>query len=497
VRGSELDSIWWRIAAAWILIVAVLLRFYALEMKPLHHDEGVNGFFLLNLIRSSADYRYDPANYHGPSLYYFARASVAVFGLTTFAIRFVPALFGSLTVALVLCWRTQLGAIGSLIAAGLIALSPGAIYVSRYFIHEALLVCFTVGFLVAAIRYVDRGQTRDLLLAAASAALMFATKETALITAAVIATACAAAWLQLHRSRRQQVVREIVSLASRRSTLVAVCGAIGLFLVINVLLFTSFLHHPEGMMDALRSFALWARTGTAAHVHPWFSYLSWLLQEEASVLALGAIGASLALFQRRDAFGVFAAIWALGMVTAYSFIPYKTPWLTLNLLVPLAIVGGYGVDRLYVESRGAPRRAMFAVAVIVVAVMSVQAVKLNFVHYDDPRYPYVYVATKRDLLRLVRQVDEVAADQVRATGRRLHITVMSPQQFPLSWYLRFYDVAYYKQTVYSTDRLLIGSELQESDLDAIYGHTYRRIDHYDLRPGVRLVLYERIEGAAR
>jgi len=38
---------------------------------PLHHDEGVNGNFLVRLVREGA-YNYDPANYHGPTLYYFA-----------------------------------------------------------------------------------------------------------------------------------------------------------------------------------------------------------------------------------------------------------------------------------------------------------------------------------------------------------------------------------------------------------------------------------------
>src|SRR4029079_524520 len=135
---THLERAWWRIAAVWILIVSALARFYALDLKPLHHDEGVNGFFLTNLIKSSVGYRYDPANYHGPTLYYLARVSTAVFGLSTFAVRFVPALCGLLTVVLLLSLRKRIGAIGSLVAASFVAVSPGAVYMSRYFIHEAL-----------------------------------------------------------------------------------------------------------------------------------------------------------------------------------------------------------------------------------------------------------------------------------------------------------------------------------------------------------------------
>ncbi len=55
----------WRLLAVVILLVGSLLRLYALELKPLHHDEGVNGFFLRRLANEKI-YHYDPANYHAP-----------------------------------------------------------------------------------------------------------------------------------------------------------------------------------------------------------------------------------------------------------------------------------------------------------------------------------------------------------------------------------------------------------------------------------------------
>jgi predicted membrane-bound mannosyltransferase len=42
-------------------------------------------------------------------------------------------------------------------------------------------------------------------------------------------------------------------------------------------------------------------------------------------------------------FCLFVGLWGLSLITAYSFIRYKTPWLTLNFLVPLASVCGYAV----------------------------------------------------------------------------------------------------------------------------------------------------------
>src|SRR3982750_2217370 len=80
-----------------VTAVAAFLRFYELGLKPLHHDEGVNGFFLTNLFRDGV-YKYDPANYHGPTLYYISLAFAKIFGLETIPVRSSVAIFGVLTV---------------------------------------------------------------------------------------------------------------------------------------------------------------------------------------------------------------------------------------------------------------------------------------------------------------------------------------------------------------------------------------------------------------
>src|SRR6266568_328338 len=55
----------WLIASITILIVGAILRLYNLALVPLHHDEGVNGNFLIPLVRNGT-YQYNPENYHDP-----------------------------------------------------------------------------------------------------------------------------------------------------------------------------------------------------------------------------------------------------------------------------------------------------------------------------------------------------------------------------------------------------------------------------------------------
>src|SRR5438094_2056751 len=94
-RGEKPDYVWLG-CAAFVTAVAAFLRFFLLDLKPLHHDEGVNGYFLTNLVHDGV-YKYDPANYHGPTLYYIAFPFVKLFGLETISIRVRVGIYGVLT----------------------------------------------------------------------------------------------------------------------------------------------------------------------------------------------------------------------------------------------------------------------------------------------------------------------------------------------------------------------------------------------------------------
>jgi uncharacterized protein (TIGR03663 family) len=482
LRRFEVDRWTWKIVATWIVLAATLLRLYDLDLKPLHHDEGVNGLFLTNLVSISGTYRYDPANYHGPTLYYFALASVKAFGLTTFAIRFVPALLGILTVLLVLAFRKGIGPVGTLSAAALVGFSPGAVYFSRYFIHETLLVFFTLTTVAMFARYVEKRERWTLVLASASVGFMFATKETAIITASVLTVAGIATRMCFGLDRGWRVP---IVLGTRGHLLLAAIVALP-FLIVIVLFYSSFLTNSQGVADAFRSFAVWSRTGARAHVHPWATYLNWLWVEEAPILITAGVGMAVALWRHDNAFAVFVTIWAFVVLAVYSLIPYKTPWLTLNLIVPFALVAGYGLDMVWTRGHG---RLAAVVVILLLTVALYQAISVAFVHYDDEAYPYVYVHTKRDVIELVKQIDRIS--NLSHGHSPVSIAVTSPEHFPLSWYLRYYRTGFYGHIVQVQDPVVIGSEYQVQALQSVLGDEYQRTGTYLLRPGVRLVLYIR------
>jgi uncharacterized protein (TIGR03663 family) len=488
---------WWWIGVASVAIaVGTLLRLYQLNLKPLHHDEGVNGFFLLGLFREGV-YRYNAANYHGPTLYYFALITCSVNNLltgaegpSTIVIRVVPVLFGIGVLVLLLNLRHRLGDAGTLTAIVLAALSPGMVYISRDFIHEMLLVFFTLWLVVCGLQFWDTNRPRHLMLAAIAAALMFCTKETALIS--IVALGLSAGftliWIPGHKK-----LNSTEWAGWRRITLLAVASG-ALFLTSAFLFFSSFLgNYPQGIHDAVTSYSYWARTGMIEHTAPWYTYTLWLIREEGPILILGMTGTALALFQRRNRFAVFAGTWAVGLLVAYSILPYKTPWILPNMVLPMSLAAGYAAQEFW-DIRTALARSTVArlgpgvLLFFAFAVCFYQSVQLNFFHYDDDRYAYSYAQTRRAFLDLVDQVNGIAGD----ADRRLEtsIAVVSPDYWPLPWYLRDYkNVGYYGQVVPTSSTIVIGSKKQVVELALSLAGRYRFVGSYALRPGVDLVLF--------
>src|ERR1039457_5383923 len=73
-----------------------ILRWPDLSVRPRHNDEAVNAIKFRELMEQG-NYRYDPNEYHGPTLYYFTLAWTKITGATDFA-KLSEARFRGLTV---------------------------------------------------------------------------------------------------------------------------------------------------------------------------------------------------------------------------------------------------------------------------------------------------------------------------------------------------------------------------------------------------------------
>ncbi|MFN0109550.1 MAG: flippase activity-associated protein Agl23 [Blastocatellia bacterium] len=509
------------------MFVAGWFRFSQIETRPFHHDEGVNSYFLLNLAHSG-EYKYDPMNYHGPSLYYFALVALRIFGETDLALRLSPILFGLLTVAMLWLLRRQLGTVGTPVAAFCMALSPCLVFYSRYFIHEMSFGCFSLGIVAGLWRYAEDHEFRWLALAAVSLGGLLTTKETSIITLAVflVAIACAAIWdavrslIQQKRFTPAALVKELKNdTAAALPTLDHALAATIIAVFIFILFYSSLFKHWPGTTDFFRSIAHWTKERSSNdHVKTFWYYFGILFKVELPLL-LGSMLAGALILWRGNRFWLFTGAWTFGTTLAYSKIPYKTPWLMLSFVVPMALVCGYAADQLF---RLLPVRILkFAWLAVVSAVLVASgwmAWKVNFVKYDDNsnesgyfmgfgkkyelkpyvdgQYGYVYAHSDRELLALVDRIklEANAFPEKEKTG----VYIASPDYWPMPWYMRNHSGTEFSghwpgtagEAPTISHKIIVANADQQSNLDGIPG--WRAIPQkFKLRPGVELMLFVR------
>src|SRR3954447_8410989 len=174
-RSREID---W---TPWVIVgLGAFLRFFLLGIKPPHFDEGINGWFVDQMVKSGF-YRYDPTNYHGPLHFYILLACQTLLGQNVWAIRLPVVLASIFSIHLTMKFEPFVGRNVSRIAALAMAVSPGFVFYGRYSIHEVWLLVFSMMFILGLLGLWQRGTVDYLWCAGMGLAGMILTKETYII----------------------------------------------------------------------------------------------------------------------------------------------------------------------------------------------------------------------------------------------------------------------------------------------------------------------------
>src|SRR5688572_13573802 len=444
----------WSAPALLLIIgVAIALRIPQLDTRPLHNDEAVNAVKVAELWQHGR-YRYDPDEYHGPALHYATVPFIAASGagnpdeLGNATLRIAPVVFGIGLILLLLLFADGLGIHAIAWAAIFTAVSPAMVFYSRYFIHEMLLVFFTALTLGAGWRYVQtrwaarhgraalssaRGEPSTSLAASRRAedslalpaagwavlvgvglGLMFATKETFVLTLAAMGLAGVAtiSWAMPKGSR----VQGLIALWNWKHAALA----LGTAFIVWLLFFSSFFTNFAGLLDSVRTYLPWLKRagGHSPHIHPWSFYLqrlAWFhpvagpVWSEGLILFLAAVGAVVSLAGKKSALLRFLALYTMVLTAIYSAISYKTPWCLLNFYLGMILLAGVGAAALVEFFRALSLKVVItAIILVFTAQLAGQARRANFDYAADRRNPYVYAQTVPDLLNLVQRSEALA-----------------------------------------------------------------------------------------
>ena len=530
------------VAFALALAAGIALRAARLDVRPMHHDEA-NQAVKFGALLERGEYRYDPTDHHGPTLYYLTLPSAWLRGQHTLAsldertLRAVPVCFGAATILLVALLSGAVGRTAAAAAAALMALSPAMVFYSRMFIQESLFACFTLAFVIAVGHAVTRGRLVWSACAGVAAGLALATKETAAIVLPATLVACAIAWWSLAPTPLRP------PLTSRGRWPLGIIG-IAAAAIVAALFYSSFFAAPGAILGPFRGAGGYVERGLdpAAHAHPWSYYLRLLAYtsgggvrwSEGLVLLLAATGALLGWPRKNtdgppqtnpeggpqkntDKHKTFSALLcssvafpcssvALGtfwvryltlyvLITAaiFSAIRYKTPWNLLPFYVVAFVLAGIGLSALLRSTAShALRAALAAVVLVASAQLAGQAWRASVTYAADPRNPYVYAQTVPDAVRMAARIRNLSA--LHADGAQMQVSVIAPphEQWPLPWYLRTMpDVGYWTapgDPLALRAPVIVSSIEHTPALDRALGDRYVS-ELFGLRPDVLLALY--------
>jgi uncharacterized protein (TIGR03663 family) len=473
-----------------VAFLGLLIRLPQLGARPMHTDESVNAYIVGQLLAGES-FKYDPRDRHGPLLAALALPVVRLQGAKNFSelseseLRLTSVIAGTVTILLFGAAVDMFGFVPCLTAALLFACTSLSVYYDRYFIHESLFVAATFGLIVAGWHACKHRSYLHCVIGAACAALLLASKETAVLHFIALSAAAFVLWGWNLRGKAA------VKLPRARVVLAAAAG----FLLVTVMLFTWFGSDWTGLIALLQAAPhVFARAGGEGHQKP-FWYFAQLLTADWSgriIIASACIGI-FQLIKKHDSrpFG-FLAFYFLFIVFIYSLIPYKTPWLALNFWMPIALFSGLAVDSLlripakYPAVRNALRAFYLVTAALVAVLIARNTRQRVFLHPADEANAYAYAHTSEDLLGLPAEIDRLARQNAITEPR---IAVIASDPWPLPWYLRKYSqVGFWQpgQSPEKADFYITSTEVAEQYQVQLNGF---RPEFFGARPGVLILLW--------
>lgn len=433
---------------ATVFALALYLRFSGIDARPMHSDEAVQAYRVGSMLAGET-FIYDPRDFHGPTLYFFAFWLCKIFGADSFSalsetlLRAVPAIIGAL--ACVLIPLSFFGRKTScvLISGLLLAASHIAVFYSGYFIQETILVAFA--WCAAGIWFFRKKTILNALLAGICAGIAVASKETWTLMAT--AFALGGAGMTLLKIRFREALEPAKQLAGRLAVATLAAGSVA------ALFYSSFGQNPGGLADFFVAFKNYFLAGTDAespHVQSLFSYAILLCRESDCLLFFAFLFVANFLLRtffptakerkfqcvfNGDDFSkpLFVFTATLSLLIFYSLIPYKTPWCVLGITPGIALLPGAVTDSRIlrtVSDKKADRVRSLAVLPICALLLLFSGRRSDVnLYYEHP---------EKDLPQIVRAIEQAKADFVAAGNApdTFFVALVGPEYWPLPWYLR-------------------------------------------------------------
>lgn len=434
-----------------VIATAIFLRCYSITDRPMHSDEGVNFHFVQEMSKNGF-YKYSHENYHGPSYFYLLFGSHSFFGSDEFFHRFPAILSGILLCLSPLLFLKLTNLKFILPSVILLSLSSSLTFYSRYSIHEMFLVLCTVMLMFTLIIWKERNKANYLLFAGFLTGLLISTKETFIISGFSI---CLAGLLTYSP-------KEILNASIRDFKYLI--GSILVCIVFVISFYSGFFLYIEGVNELLKGIPQWIGRGHSdvGHHKPFLYYFNIIKTTEPIILLIIPIlffyiFKTLFLLFKNKTFNYFAffqnfydrviitsALVCIFSFIIYSSIPYKTPWLVINITAPALICIGFFI------AHYASQKLLYSIILILITLISLRFnLDYNFEKPSIPKIfhqslnikgtfsnenPFSYVQTTDGMIELVNDIKNYLDKNPEGL-----VLIAARTYWPLPYYLRNYS----------------------------------------------------------
>jgi uncharacterized protein (TIGR03663 family) len=444
------------------ILSVVLFRFYDLGIRPPHHDESVNGWFVDGMFVKGF-YHYDPHNYHGPLYFYLLGLFRAVFGRSIEVLRAVTVIAGGLLTFSPFLFRRWIGERAAWISVFVFAVSPAIVFFSRYAIHEIPFALSTVLFFYFWLRAREEKFSWKILtglgLTLGSLACL---KENFIIFIACLLIA--------------EVMNRIYGKEKKLpSQYHYYSGSLLIAFFMIVLVYSALGRDEDGISNFFAAFQFWSETGSKGNGHekPFFYWIKIMLAHEWPTL-IGLFLAPMALLKVPQGFRLLSIV-SVGVFLAYSIVSYKTPWCLVCFQWGFILIFGYWVSKLWEK--------MLPLATVLLLLVGFQGVisayEVSYVNVDAENEYYIYGQTYRSFMQPVGKIIDRVKDNATLKDQ-LRIQVISGFTWPLPYLLgEIRQVGYYGENnapeVLDADYLMIDESLEKKYVQRIQGKYNREV----------------------
>jgi uncharacterized protein (TIGR03663 family) len=379
-----------------IALIVFLIRIPSIGMRGIHIDEGMGiraSEFLLE-----GQWIYSPHNGHGATLFVIGSVIRKFLGTDIIFYRILTSLCILFSILILwLVYRKKMNQTCSLILIAGLGLSSAMLFFGNYFIHESLFILMTVLALACAEKFLETNKGIWISAFIISCSLMFMTKETAVLT---FGTWTIAGVSLLFLKNNFKKFRQKINL---ENILFALFGIL-IATVLYLLMFgtnTKLLEAPF----------LWLQErATIFFVKPWNYFLILLVLHEPFMIFLGLSSVfALTIKKLWNQRTAFLFIWFIYMLAFYSTIPYKMPWLIMNIILPLGIFSAFSFSSIYEAERNQNKILFILLASILLIVSSFCMLCDNFLHPNrTEEYDYAYLQSGSGLKQMTDIIESIS-----------------------------------------------------------------------------------------